>query len=286
MIRPCCERCGSSPLTRGKRCRYPGGRGHGGLIPAHAGKTIFQALLTRTTGAHPRSRGENAHPQATAVGEGGSSPLTRGKPLPSTRQLWSPGLIPAHAGKTIAVNASTVVAGAHPRSRGENVILRAMMRPPSGSSPLTRGKPLAISNEVAVGGLIPAHAGKTRPGASTATSYAAHPRSRGENVFFEALCQIQCGSSPLTRGKPAAANDASAPVGLIPAHAGKTNSKRSAISELGAHPRSRGENRAAISRTSPASGSSPLTRGKRCGRRPSAAPSRLIPAHAGKTPRR
>ena len=71
--------------------------------------------------------------------------------------------------------------------------------------------------------------------------------------------------------------------GLIPAHAGKTV-KVSVIAETKkAHPRSRGENPAARKAWPSTPGSSPLTRGKRhrhiCGR----LPSRLIPAHAGKT---
>ena len=225
MIRPCCERCGSSPLTRGKRCRYPGGRGHGGLIPAHAGKTIFQALLTRTTGAHPRSRGENAHPQATAVGEGGSSPLTRGKPLPSTRQLWSPGLIPAHAGKTRPGASTATSYAAHPRSRGENVFFEALCQIQCGSSPLTRGKPSGDLADLARQRLIPAHAGKTMWAATQRRAFSAHPRSRGENSTpLAASCAVM-GSSPLTRGKLADQLNLIPTNRLIPAHAGKTRQR-------------------------------------------------------------
>ena len=70
---------GSSPLTRGKRC--PEGRGRGGrrLIPAHAGKTCFGALMITILQAHPRSRGENLSASKSAVLGQGSSPLTRGK---------------------------------------------------------------------------------------------------------------------------------------------------------------------------------------------------------------
>ena len=50
--------------------------------------------------------------------------------------------------------------------------------------------------------------------------------------------------------------------GLIPAHAGKTSSACGAVWSARAHPRSRGENTAASTATSAATGSSPLTRGK------------------------
>ena len=50
--------------------------------------------------AHPRSRGENVAASASRTDETGSSPLTRGKHRPGTRD-WTPNrLIPAHAGKT------------------------------------------------------------------------------------------------------------------------------------------------------------------------------------------
>ena len=94
------------------------------------------------------------------------------------------------------------------------------------------------------------------------------------------------GSSPLTRGKPGGGLVDEAGMRLIPAHAGKTSSLAASAGAVRAHPRSRGENPHARMTPLQASGSSPLTRGKP---RPSvhhASSGRLIPAHAGKTPRR
>ena len=54
------KRVGSSPLTRGKPAQGGGGPQQIRLIPAHAGKTNRWSNRPRTTGAHPRSRGENA----------------------------------------------------------------------------------------------------------------------------------------------------------------------------------------------------------------------------------
>ena len=71
---------GSSPLTRGKQNGRPGALQPGGLIPAHAGKTMFLSPV----------RGSG----------GGSSPLTRGKPQRPRYESSDRGLIPAHAGKT------------------------------------------------------------------------------------------------------------------------------------------------------------------------------------------
>ena len=50
----------------------------------------------------------------------GSSPLTRGKPADLFQTYVLPGLIPAHAGKTVVDAISSNDFGAHPRSRGEN----------------------------------------------------------------------------------------------------------------------------------------------------------------------
>ena len=52
----------------------------------------------------------------------------------------------------------------------------------TGSSPLTRGKPVSIDEMRRVGRLIPAHAGKTSLSVGAGALVWAHPRSRGENV--------------------------------------------------------------------------------------------------------
>ena len=74
---------GSSPLTRGKPGEGRAGGARGGLIPAHAGKTVFMIVVVATETAHPRSRGENGRPQERVIWKSGSSPLTRGKHFPT-----------------------------------------------------------------------------------------------------------------------------------------------------------------------------------------------------------
>ena len=71
-------------------------------------------------------------------------------------------------------------------------------------------------------GLIPAHAGKTVSTPVGALKTGAHPRSRGENVDDGDQAIPRTGSSPLTRGKPRVGPAAGFGLGLIPAHAGKT----------------------------------------------------------------
>ena len=68
-----------------------------------------------------------------------------------------------------------------------------------------------------------------------------------------------------------------------PAHAGKTKATSHSVRAAGAHPRSCGENFAAVWGTLRDWGSSPLTRGKRHCRFDCDLGVGLIPAHAGKT---
>ena len=185
----------------------------------------------------------------------------------NAQHRFSPGLetqlIPAHAGKTVAVQSTAPPCAAHPRSRRENLARVRERWPPGGSSPLTRGKHGYSGRVVSADRLIPAHAGKTRcpPGRDRACP--AHPRSRGENGSACSMISVRSGSSPLTRGKRAHAAHGRRRMGLIPAHAGKTRPCCSRTPPYGAHPRSRGENLGRVGRVLPVRG--------------------LIPAHAGKT---
>ena len=78
------------------------------------------------------------------------------------------------------------------------------------------------------------------------------------------------GSSPLTRGKRRPSRFSTTLSGLIPAHAGKTGRAQARGVAKRAHPRSRGENSVSGPPAWTARGSSPLTRGKRPSREPSA----------------
>ena len=192
---------GSSPLTRGKLCVVSGPGVGGGLIPAHAGKTLLSNGRVADTGAHPRSRGENKTPASALGNAAGSSPLTRGKRYQARRERLPQGLIPAHAGKTVQRQARGALGGAHPRSRGENSVTWEAPARLLGSSPLTRGKRRRCRYWGVLIRLIPAHAGKTMGGVQSTTPRWAHPRSRGENRVPPHTHAATWGSSPLTRGK-------------------------------------------------------------------------------------
>ena len=183
-----------------------GKRGHGRLIPAHAGKTPFPWPQSPQIAAHPRSRGENIIEQADPISPLGSSPLTRGKPASHPTRHNRDRLIPAHAGKTWYQSWWSRYRVAHPRSRGENPSQPYGWRVAGGSSPLTRGKLEVGDLGHTILRLIPAHAGKTARAAAQVLNHGAHPRSRGENGGAGGVVGARGGSSPLTRGKPLTTN--------------------------------------------------------------------------------
>ena len=131
---------GSSPLTRGKPLPLGLLDERRGLIPAHAGKTMWWLGGSAHGAAHPRSRGENGPTSYAGNITVGSSPLTRGKQGTAILHAAAGGLIPAHAGKTSHGPQAFAPHRAHPRSRGENVLEEIGGNVEKGSSPLTRGK--------------------------------------------------------------------------------------------------------------------------------------------------
>ena len=91
------------------------------------------------------------------------------------------------------------------------------------------------------------------------------------------------GSSPLARGTLRRVHSNNPAAGLIPARAGNTSHSTMQEALLGAHPRSRGEHKAAEARPVVVAGSSPLARGTRDSVLGGVYKIGLIPARAGNT---
>ena len=199
-VAACCA-SGSSPLTRGKRQVLGRSRQVRQLIPAHAGKTLHNPAHRSASKAHPRSRGENFKDETRGVWGEGSSPLTRGKHERGPYQVRSPGLIPAHAGKTATGSAAPSTPRAHPHSRAEKQAARVAPCGRLGSSPLTRGKLPGVGIPERRLRLIPTHAGKMTGTWPPPCPSPAHPHSRRENAPHGSRKIVCPGSSPLMRGK-------------------------------------------------------------------------------------
>ena len=192
---------GSSPRVRGKRHSLLGPHAFSGLIPARAGKTATQFVWRGPDSAHPRACGENPDRVLWQVMGGGSSPRVRGKPVRMGRPSASTRLIPARAGKTAGNPVSQAHRRAHPRACGENGVGEEAVAFGAGSSPRVRGKLEERRESRGQGRLIPARAGKTRPGCPRPPSRSAHPRACGENLRILDDNPGPEGSSPRVRGK-------------------------------------------------------------------------------------
>ena len=122
------------------------------------------------------------------------------------------------------------------------------------------------------------------PGGGRASG--AHPRACGENPSRASMARTYSGSSPRVRGKQAPSVPHVLVRGLIPARAGKTLPAASCVIRAMAHPRACGENRFSTDALLREDGSSPRVRGKLLGYAWAAYQVRLIPARAGKTPKK
>ena len=213
---------GSSPLARGPRWGVTFCSFSFGLIPARAGTTRLWPASSRTSGAHPRSRGDHLSSPRLRRAPMGSSPLARGP----QKVFYTPGhlagLIPARAGTTAAAVIEGCGDGAHPRSRGDHCSGVAEGLRYLGSSPLARGPLTCIIDINFARGLIPARAGTTVQRRRARGASRAHPRSRGDHQGVITSQTAREGSSPLARGPLGSQNQYVRSAGLIPARAGTT----------------------------------------------------------------
>ena len=172
---------------------------------------------------------------------------------------------------------------AHPRAGGENARRGGPITSGPGSSPRGRGKRALRVPAGIVRRLIPARAGKTKTVRKQPDSWGAHPRAGGENLITTSAGGVSPGSSPRGRGKLCDLPGVGGGQRLIPARAGKTNSRRFAPPRDRAHPRAGGENGRFVRPGRASPGSSPRGRGKQALGRVQDAQGGLIPARAGKT---
>src|SRR5699024_8781113 len=148
-----------------------------------------------------------------------------------------------------------------PRSCGEHLPVTTIFVSVMGSSPLMRGAPSGRFYQGVRLGLIPAHAGSTNLNRPRPEPLPAHPRSCGERLGKPTELVIQAGSSPLMRGAQILDDLIEGNMGLIPAHAGSTDSNPIVRRANTAHPRSCGEHGSVSINVRSLDGSSPLMRG-------------------------
>ena len=153
----------------------------------------------------------------------------------------------------------------------------------AGSSPLARGALIPYRDCGIAVGIIPACAGSTNRKDRRARATGDHPRLRGEHFMQSLYTAVDQGSSPLARGALGELGGPGDVVGIIPACAGSTGSRRTSAPLRWDHPRLRGEHALLPLLGSATPGSSPLARGARdCDGDRKGRPG-IIPACAGST---
>ena len=131
----------------------------------------------------------------------------------------------------------------------------------SGSSPRARGTAHCLPRFPQINRFIPACAGNSRPGQSTASRAAVHPRVRGEQREDTSHASSKTGSSPRARGTGSPFSSSPNNSRFIPACAGNSFLPSSQTGALPVHPRVRGEQSVCGLRCALHIGSSPRARG-------------------------
>ena len=193
-----------------------------GIIPAHAGNTPDDVVHHARTGDHPRACGEHAGISLHDQGATGSSPRMRGTPRRPHRRFAHDGIIPAHAGNTCGGLRCTMSTRDHPRACGEHFNQLYLSAQKKGSSPRMRGTPYVAHEGACCRGIIPAHAGNTDALDRDLRVNGDHPRACGEHSYPTGSAVFIEGSSPRMRGTQVGVIITVGFTGIIPAHAGNT----------------------------------------------------------------
>ena len=153
---------GSPPLARERRGnvwrRYAG---HG-ITPACAGKTAKVCPSGVKRRDHPRLRGKDINKLTESDDTKGSPPLARERRWKDCACLYSLGITPACAGKTVATYYDKKHEEDHPRLRGKDWSREEVLSLHLGSPPLARERPTSTCPILSGMGITPACAGKTQ----------------------------------------------------------------------------------------------------------------------------
>ena len=120
--------------------------------------------------------------------------------------------------------------------RGEHLRVIFVCVISGGSSPHARGTHNNGNEQVTWSGIIPACAGNTPSSRPSPPSARDHPRMRGEHRRWRDGCLIRPGSSPHARGTHRLALDSTDHHTIIPACAGNTRRRSSALRTVRDHP--------------------------------------------------
>ncbi len=210
---------------------------------------------------HPRASGEHAAAAVTAATAAGSSPRERGTHRHTSGRVGWRRFIPARAGNTFRRIQNIWIETVHPRASGEHASFTRAEPVASGSSPRERGTLSAQQEGGNVYRFIPARAGNTMRAGARSWATTVHPRASGEHASDGSMISCVNGSSPRERGTPRPGQATPGGRRFIPARAGNTTPRGSALGACAVHPRASGEHPAGRSTSGSTTGSSPRERG-------------------------
>ena len=133
-------------------------------------------------------------------------------------------------------------------------------------------------------GITPAYAGKSLRGFAKVMALSDHPRICGEKRSGRRYHKLSLGSPPHMRGKAYSCADFAAHIGITPAYAGKSITKKSKKYKKRDHPRICGEKKVNFRQSHVFWGSPPHMRGKARHGRHGESRCGITPAYAGKRP--
>ena len=207
----------------------------------------------------------------------------RGKDAHWFDQARESRITPAHAGKSRPSRRKTETKGDHPRACREKKGDRAGMQAQTGSPPRMRGKEIYKTPILLVGGITPAHAGKSCRPARRWSCPRDHPRTCGEKSFRPWHHFFPLGSPPHMRRKVFRLTLAHCSKGITPAHAGKSRQVNVPGAPYRDHPRTCGEKPPVQGIHLCDLGSPPHMRGKVAAHKRFSQAVGITPAHAGKS---
>ena len=177
----------------------------------------------------------------------------------------------------------SVLAGDHPRLRGEHAIASIGSCILLGSPPPTRGTPSSCAIASSLVRITPAYAGNTDSIQPIFLPLRDHPRLRGEHTKQAHQVMLLLGSPPPTRGTLCSTSIYSLVSRITPAYAGNTLYLALRILCRGDHPRLRGEHRYIPIKYYLFRGSPPPTRGTPVHSHKILSFQGITPAYAGNT---
>ena len=207
----------------------------------------------------------------------------RGSPGAATIGDIAHGIIPAGAGLTRCVLATSAFYRDHPRGCGAHMLSTSKLSRELGSSPRVRGSRSSASSMGTCAGIIPAGAGLTNFNVSMPSNARDHPRGCGAHRKSRALKSAREGSSPRVRGSPKPEQAYLIWAGIIPAGAGLTYEGNLYAFNGGDHPRGCGAHAHQRQVWVHAPGSSPRVRGSLSSSASACESQGIIPAGAGLT---